>query len=111
MKININKLNINKINPDYIYLIQLREFIKTGENIYKFGRTQQENFKRFYQYPKNSKLIFQIICNDSKVLEHKILIKFRQKYISRKDIGAEYFEGDHTEMINDIFDVIKNGSH
>jgi len=30
----------------YIYLLQEREFIKTKENIYKLGKTKQENLKR-----------------------------------------------------------------
>jgi len=30
---------------EYIYLLQTREFIKTNENIYKIGKTKQENLK------------------------------------------------------------------
>lgn len=101
-----------KIN--YIYLIQLREFIKCGENIYKIGRTRQENYKRFYQYPKDSILMFHILC-DSNInlceLEKNILFRFNKKYILRKDIGREYFEGNHTDMIDDIYEIIKTYRH
>lgn len=34
-------------STQYIYLLQEREFIKTNENIYKIGKTKQENCKRF----------------------------------------------------------------
>jgi hypothetical protein len=92
----------------YVYLIQLREFIKSGEQIYKIGRTNQENFKRFYQYPKGSKILFQIVCDNSKNVEKEIIINLKKKYIFRKDIGNEYFEGNFINMIDDIYKIIKN---
>ena len=91
----------------YIYLIQLREFLKSGEPIFKIGRTKQENFKRFYQYPKGSKILFQMICDDSNKLEKEIIIILKNKYIFRKDIGNEYFEGNFINMIDDIYKIIK----
>jgi hypothetical protein len=91
----------------YIYLIQLREFLKSGEPIFKVGRTQQENFKRFYQYPKGSKILFQMICDDSNKSEKEIIIILKNKYIFRKDIGNEYFEGNFMNMIDDIYKIIK----
>ncbi len=91
----------------YIYLIQLREFIKTGESIFKVGRTHQENFKRFYQYPKESNILFQMTCDNSKEAEKEIIIILKQKYIFRKDIGNEYFEGNFINMIDDIYKIIK----
>lgn len=91
----------------YIYLIQLREFIKSGEQIFKIGRTKQPNFRRFYQYPKESVILFQIICNQSEQIEKEIIIKFKKKYVFRKDIGNEYFEGNFINMIDDIYKIIK----
>jgi len=91
----------------YMYLIQLREFIKSGEPVFKVGRTNQENFKRFYQYPKGSKILFQMICDNSNEAEKEIIIKFKKKYIFRKDVGNEYFEGNFINMIDDIYKIIK----
>lgn len=91
----------------YIYLIQLREFLKSGEPIFKVGRTQQENFKRFYQYPKGSKILFQMICDNPNEAEKEIIIILKNKYIFRKDIGNEYFEGNFINMIDDIYKIIK----
>lgn len=99
------------MKPNYIYLIQLREFIKSGENVYKIGRTNQDNFKRFYQYPKNSKILFQIMCCSEvnlPQLEKNILFQLEKKYILRKDIGREYFEGNLMNMMDDIYDIIKS---
>ncbi len=93
---------------NYIYLLQLREFIKTKENIYKVGRTSKQHLERFNQYPKGSLLLFQMICNCSKTMEIQILEIFKDKFIQRKDIGNEYFEGEYNKMIDLIYITIKN---
>ncbi len=55
------------------------------------------------QYPKGSRLILQLICNDCKILEKNIISKFKELYIQRTDIGTEYFEGNVDNMIDNIF--------
>ena len=89
-----------------IYLLHEREFVKSRENIYKIGRTTQENTKRITQYPIGSRLIYFRTCNDSVFMESAILKSFRSKYTSRTDIGSEYFEGDFNTMIKDISNVL-----
>jgi len=91
-----------------IYLLQEREFINSNQNIYKIGRTKQENTQRFNQYPKGSKLLLHIVCDDCDILESELIRDFKNKYIYRKDIGNEYFEGDYKEMIKDIYNKITN---
>jgi len=99
------------MNTDYIYLLQEREFITSKQNIYKIGKTKQNNLNRFSQYPKGSILLFQIICNDCNITE-KILIKlFDSKYIKRTDIGNEYFQGNFKNMISDIFYQINSDNN
>jgi hypothetical protein len=44
-------------------------------------------------------------------LEKKILHKFEKKYILRNDIGREYFEGNYMNMIDDIYEILKNDRH
>jgi hypothetical protein len=83
---------------NYIYLVKEREFIKTNENIYKIGRSKQENTKRFLQYPKGSELILQEACGDCIKTEKMIINEFKIHFIHRKDIGNEYFEGDYLKM-------------
>lgn len=92
---------------NYIYLLQEREFIKTNEHIYKLGMTTKLNFERFNQYPKGSVLLFQMICQNCKNVEKKLICDFKNKFSQRKDIGYEYFEGDYREMIDIIYVVIK----
>jgi len=93
---------------NYIYLVKEREFIKTKENIYKIGRSKQENTKRFLQYPKGSELIIQSRCIDC-IKTEKILINlFKTKFIHRRDIGNEYFEGNDLIMQSIIHDLLFN---
>ena len=94
---------------EYIYLLQEREFIKSGEKIYKLGRTSKENLTRFYQYPKGSELLIQIKCKDSKKIEHLLINFFKENFIHHKKyIGNEYFEGEYKIMIDIIYLTIKN---
>ena len=58
----------------YIYLLQEREFIKTKENIYKLGKTKQENLKRLKQYSKGSELIIQLQCENCDIIEKNLII-------------------------------------
>jgi hypothetical protein len=90
---------------EYIYILIEREFIKTGEPIYKIGKTKQENMKRFKQYPKGSILIEQIMCQNCDIMETDIMNIFKTKYIHRTDIGREYFQGDMKNMIYTIHTI------
>jgi len=91
----------------YIYLLKTREFINANQEVYKVGRTKQENQTRFKQYPKGSVLYFQMICNNCNTIEKKVLSLFKEIFIPRKDIGSESFEGDYNEMISIIYSTIK----
>ena len=48
-----------------------------------------------------------MICDNSNESEKEIIIIFKNKYIFRKDIGNEYFEGNFINMIDDIYKIIK----
>jgi len=92
----------------YIYLLQEREFIKTTENVYKVGMTKKENHERFNKYPKGSVLLFQMICDNCKNIETRVIKLFKQNFKLRKDYGNEYFEGEYKNMIDIIYSTIKN---
>jgi hypothetical protein len=96
---------------NYIYLVKEREFIKTNENIYKIGRSKQENTKRFLQYPKGSELILQEVCIDCIKTEKMIINEFKKHFIHRKDIGNEYFEGDYLKMRKIVWGYILDESN
>jgi len=90
---------------NYIYIIQIRELLDT--NIYKIGKTKQENLKRFNQYPKGSKLISQYDCFDCDIVEKNIIHMFKSKYVQRTEYGVEYFEGYIIQMKDDIYALTK----
>lgn len=105
----INHSNIFiTIMPEYIYLLQEREFIKTLENIYKIGKSKQENLKRIQNYPNGTELIIQSECDDCDIVEKELIKIFKEKFIQRTDIGTEYFKGDKYKMRKIISDYINN---
>lgn len=81
-----------------IYLLQEREFIKTGEPIYKIGRTGHHPNQRLSKYPKDSEIHIVIGVVDNLAAEYTLLKKFRASFTNRVDIGDEYFEGDPSKM-------------
>ena len=88
-----------------IYLIHTREFRSLNENIYKIGRSYDLDV-RIRQYPKKSKIIFAINCENSLLCERELMKIFKSKFIQKLDYGTEYFEGDKKEMIKEIYNYI-----
>jgi hypothetical protein len=112
-----------RITIHYIYLLIEREFIKSGESIYKIGRSKRSHKKttlltqRICEYPKGSKCILCRIVNNCYWAEATIKKVFGQKFINRPDIGTEYFEGDIELMklefikIAEEYSVVEGGTH
>ena len=96
----------SKENTNYIYILKLREFIRTNENIYKIGRTSQNGLKRINQYPKGSELILFRKCINCVKLETELIKKFKLKYKHQPTYGNEYFEGHELDMVKDINKLI-----
>lgn len=94
------------MTTNYIYLVHEREFATSNQNVFKIGKTKQENMKRIYQYPKGSILKLYIECQDCDKIETQLIKDFITKYHHRKDIGSEYFEGDFKQMVMDICNCI-----
>ena len=92
----------------YIYLLKEREFVVNNLNIYKLGKSKQENTKRIKSYPKGSSLFIQVICLDCDKTEILLLNLFNKKFIDRPDIGKEYFEGNFKDMIKIITENTNN---
>jgi hypothetical protein len=89
----------------YMYVIQEREFIKTNENVYKIGMTNQYNPRtRLQKYPADSCVYLLIRKHDARNSENigKDMLKGRRDVKHRSDIGEEYFEGDIQSIINVI---------
>ena len=94
-----------KRHKSSIYLIQLREFLDKNEDTYKVGMLCQPGQKRFY--PKGSKLLYQITCDDSMKVLKNIIHKFKESFVQMKDIGTGYFKGNHLEMFDIMHTVVK----
>ena len=104
---NQNLKNNNDIHSDieYIYIIHCAQHINT--NIYKVGRTK-DILRRYTEYPKGSKPILTLSCDDSKLIETKILnyLKENNLYFQRKDLGNEYFQCDINILKSDIQKIV-----
>ena len=81
----------------YIYLVQEREFINTKQNIYKLGKSRQENLGRFKQYPKGSKLIIQLECENCDINEKNLIVIIIKQFYN--------FYGFICFIINPILDL------
>lgn len=91
----------------HIYLLREREFIKTNENIFKVGKSKQENMNRMRDYPNGSDVIIYIKCANCDETENIIIKEFKSKFNQMVDIGREYFEGDPDQMVDIIFNHVK----
>jgi hypothetical protein len=114
VKCKAPSIPIPKINPvdsipecssnpnEFIYLIQLREFVRNNEPIYKIGRTKQSYEKRIKSYPRGSSLLFYHTVDDCVTTETNIKKYLGENFIQRRDLGLEYFEGDCKLIMNAI---------
>lgn len=103
---NINNSIIND-NIGYVYIIMLREHIRTEESIYKIGNTRDFT-KRMKDYPPGSATLFVSQVADRIKCEKDIIMRLQQNYNRRFDIGNEYFEGDFESIIRDVNECVYN---
>lgn len=93
----------------FIYLIQEREFVKTGESVFKVGKTQDYK-RRFQSYPKFSVVIMFFCCVRISECENALLLAMKSRFRQRLDVGREYFEGDPLEtktlFIHQVFPYV-----
>lgn len=89
--------NKAKQSTEYIYLLRDRFATEANLPLYKIGRTV--DFKtRSKSYNKFSTAYLVVPVADSKVSESILLAQFRAQFKHRTDCGAEWFEGNVTEM-------------
>lgn len=89
---------VDKSSYHYIYLLQTHHCIDMKENVYKLGKTTQQNIKRIRNYPKCTKLLLHMECRDCHESEKILLEKFRNEFAQEKKYGDEFFRGDCEEM-------------
>ncbi len=88
-------------------MMHTRELHTIQLDIYKIGRSHILD-NRMKQYPKGSKIICMINCENSVLCEKELIKLFKANFIQRLDYGTEYFEGDKRKMIKEIFNFINS---
>lgn len=91
----------------YIYIVHEREFINANLHIYKIGNSESIA-RRLPQYPKGSNLKFCVQTCNFVAFEKDIIKLFDDKFVQKKDIGREYYEGDVICMITTIASMVEN---
>jgi len=82
-------------NDGFVYALIEREFTKTGEPVIKVGMSRKSNpAERLRGYPRGSFYIWVRHTPNPVSDERLILATMRIWFKDRRDIGAEYFEGD-----------------
>ena len=79
----------------YIYLLQTRESKKLNEQIFKIGRTEQDNLDRFNNYIQKVQNYFYIW---NVTVERDLIKSFEETFTKVEQYGNEYFEGDPEDM-------------
>lgn len=94
-------------NPSsgHLYLLQEREFIKSGENVFKIGKSSNIT-TRCMHYPKGSHIIMIVECDDITAGENKLKSVLDKKFKNRSDIGREYYEGDKSSIKTVFADTV-----
>jgi len=95
------KLLMNQ-NNQYCYLIQEREFVKTGEHIYKVGKSSYGYKNSIAKFPKNSVVVLIAKVDDCNIALKNIINHFNEIFKIRTDIGKDYFEGDIHAIIRNF---------
>lgn len=95
------------VMSQFVYIVHLREFINTGENIFKIGRTK-DGVNRMSNYPKGSKIILLLPCSNFVECENEIIKLFTHKYIHMIVYGREYFKGDLKDMIATMISIMQD---
>ena len=96
----------DNLSYEIIYLLREREFIISGLDVYKFGKSVRMGMSRLHSYPKGSEIVCVFKVNNSSIIETKIKDLFKTKYSPTK-FGYEYFIGNCNLMRKDIINIIE----
>ena len=88
-----------------LYLIKIREFVRSGEEIYKIGRSVDIN-KRITQYPKGSILCMVFPCDYPVKYEKAAIYFLKNTFLRKKEFENEYFEGNMKEIISLVNELL-----
>ena len=96
-----------KVNESHhLYCLIEREFINSGENVYKVGKSLHLT-QRMSAYPKGSYVVSVFKVNNCHTLE-KVLLKQLDDckgLTNARDVGREYYRGDVKDIMKIFVDV------
>lgn len=83
-------------------MVKEREFVKTGERVYKIGKSTKIK-SRMPAYPKQSVIYGIVYCSRDVHKAEKELIKhFDGRFKNRPDIGREYYEVSKSDTVPNV---------
>jgi hypothetical protein len=91
-------------SDQFVYLLQEREFVRSGENIFKIGKTTRPS-ERIKGYPNGSILFLNLPCENCDVMEKKLIKHFDEKFVKKSEIGREYYEGELKNLIQEFISI------
>jgi len=95
---------------NYIYCIREREFLRSGDDIFKVGKTTVHPFKRMKQYPNGSSIVLILKVFNCHIAEQELLKyldkKFETAIVNNQRIGREYYKASEENIIQAIFDCL-----
>ena len=103
---NITTLQAKVKESHHLYCLIEREFINSGQNVYKVGKSLHLT-QRMSAYPKGSSVISVFKVSNCHALE-KVLLKQLDAckgLTNAKDVGREYYRGDLKEVMKIFVDV------
>ena len=86
-------------NHKYCYLIKEREFVKTGESIYRIGKSSFGYKHRIAKCPKNSVVFVIAKVYDCNISLKNIIKHFNKLFKKRTDLGKHCYQGDINSII------------
>ena len=103
---NVLKESQESQESHHLYCLIEREFIKSGEKIYKVGKSVHLS-QRMNSYPKGSVIISIFKVNDCHMTEKLLLKRLDQELSFRnaREIGREYYEADLTSLLKIFIEV------
>lgn len=87
--------------PGELYVVYLRHCKSTNMPVYKVGRAEDAG-ERLKAYAKGSIILARIPVSNMLDSEAVLLRLCRDRFIERRDFGAEYFEGNLSTIISTL---------
>lgn len=81
----------------HLYIVWMREFMRSGANVFKVGRTARL-VSRMYGYPKGSLVLMTFAVDDTIEAEARVMSEFKACFRQCREFGREYFQGDVIDM-------------